>query len=220
MRDYFIPTLSKDMSWRSIHAIVFQVFSLLIFLSVLIGCNGDTGPSEPEATAQDKVDQGWELFEDADYIPALAAFQSAIDMDATLADAFNGAGWSAGKIPGCLEDAANFFERSQIDNEIPIDALGGWLFVNYQLGEWENVILQAETLMQDQSGWRFYHEQTVDFLDVRLVVAMSYFNLGNFDLSLEIIVLYLNESFEVDVSTQAGRRELNEEIERLRGIYG
>ncbi len=207
-----------------IHGALATLLSICLVL-VVMGCGKDDGVTGPEMTTMDLVYEGWDLFEDAEYAAAIEYFERALQATADLTDdqrmyAYSGAGWTCGKLPGRLEDARDYFERSVIDSMILYDALAGWLFVDYQLGDWNMALLKAEVLMEDIPTWRFYHEETLDYNDIRLLMAASHFNLGNFSESLQVVVEHLNSWFEADVSTQQGRRELSEEIERLREVYG
>ncbi|MCF7811191.1 hypothetical protein K9N50_09420 [bacterium] len=213
-----------DRNGRFVFSCMFGII-LILFLTVFTGCEKDESVSAPEITSPDLINQGWDLFEDSEYQLAVDTFLEAIELNVELNNdfkryAYSGAGWSCGKIPGRLNDAEEYFESSIIDSIILLDALGGWIFVEYQLGEWETAISMSEALLETQPAWRFYHEKTLDFMDIRLTMALSYYNLGEYDLSLETIILHFNSSFEADISTPAGRRELLEELERLSEVHG
>ena len=192
----------------------------LVFLLAMVGCGDEDGPSGPIANVQDVVSEGWDYFIEAEYQNAFDTFTRAIEMDRHHSDAHNGAGWSSGKIPGMLEQASDYFARSYSLDTTRYDALGGWSFVVYQLGEWEATIAKADSLLRRRPVWQFLHESNIDFHDVWLIVASSNCHLGHFERALEIIKDYLNSSFDADSSTPAGRREILDEIERLGRIYG
>ena len=197
-----------------------SVIALGIVL-ITIGCDKKEGPSEAKVTADDLVQQGWINFEYLDYIASLKDFEDAINLDDRHSDAYNGAGWSAAKIPRKMNEAGDYFATSLSLDTTRYDALGGWVFVVYQQGDsagWEAAIRKGDSLLYHRQVWQFHHEKSIDFNDIRLVMANSYLNLGEFEQSLEIVQL-LNSSFEADVTTPIGRRELREEIERLRKIY-
>ena len=210
--------LKQPKSTQSVYTITAQ-FLIVLLIFVLSGCGGDDGPSGPEPTADYLTEQGWDSFEQFDYQSALEDFKSALGKNPEHAGANNGAGWSAGKLPGHLDEAPDYFAKClQIDTTI-YDALGGWTFVVFQTGDFEAVIGKADSLLHRRPVWQFHHEQTLDHFDIRLVMAVSYFSIGEFEASYET-VRFLNRSFETDISTPAGRRELFEEIERLRLVYG
>lgn len=197
--------------------ILLSVIALGMVL-ITIGCDKTEGPSEAKVTADDLVQQGWSNFENLDYTASLNDFEAAIDLDDCHSDAHNGAGWSAGKIHGKLKRACDYFAISFSLDTTRYDALGGWVFAVYQQGDWEAAIRKGDSLLYRRQVWQFHHEQTIDFNDIRLVMAVSYFNLGEFEQSLRNVQM-LNSSFEADMNTPIGRRELRDEIERLRKIY-
>ena len=195
---------------------------LLIFCLALwtMGCGEDEVPTGPDVTSQELVDQGWEFFEDVKYDEALETFVTAIETEPILSDAYNGAGWSAGKLTGRLDEAASYFSNSYSMDPNRIDALGGWTFVVYQSGDWDATIEKADMLLVRRSGWRFLHMQSIDYYDVWLITASAHCKLGRWGTGLEIIIQHLNSDFEADTTSQIGHREILEEIERLSKVYG
>ncbi|NQT34468.1 tetratricopeptide repeat protein [bacterium] len=213
-----ISLLKQCRSTLTVYTIL--AFFLIAFLAfTLNGCDGEDGPSGPELTSDDLTELGWDSFEQSDYRSALDNFKAALGKNRDHADANNGAGWSAGKLHGHLSEAPTYFAKClQIDATL-YDALGGWTFVVFQTGDYEAAINKADSLLRRHPIWQFHHEQTLDHFDIRLVLAVSYFRVDEFEASYET-VRFLNRNFETDISTPAGRRELLEEIERLRLIYG
>jgi len=225
VRENSVLSFFKEINMQKSLLSLFFSFMLLLFLTVFTGCDKDESPTTPETTSPDLIYQGWDLFEGLEYQLALDTFLEAIELDVELTDdvkmdAYNGAGWSCGKLLGRLDDAKEYFELSEINGSILLDALGGKIFVEYLSGKWETAILLSDSLLVIRPSWHFFHENTLDFHDIRLIIARSYFNLGNFDSSLETVNLYFNSSFETDISTPLGRRALLEELERLSEIYG
>jgi len=195
------------------------ISALLVGAVLLNGCKKDDGPSVAVLTPTEQVALGWEYFVGGDYTGSLSEFTLALGRDATLSDAMNGIGWSIGRIPGRLSEAPQWFARALARDTTRYDALGGWAFAAYQLGDWQSAIHKSDSLLHRRPGWRFLHESTVDQNDIILMQAAAYYNLGDFATSL-VSVTSLNAAFEADVSTPAGRRELFDEIERLRRVYG
>ncbi|MBM3329952.1 MAG: hypothetical protein FJY67_10880 [Calditrichaeota bacterium] len=187
---------------------------------LIIGCakdddsNGSGGRTAAEALAA-----GWDAFETGDYATAHSNFTEATGLDSRLSDAYNGLGWSSGRMPGRLSEAGTHFGRSLGLDTTRYDALGGWAFAVYQSGDYAAAIAKADSLLRRRPGWRFLHQQTIDFRDVKLMMAAAWYQTGNYSASYAV-VQELNPAFEADVRTPSGRRELMEEIERLRRIYG
>jgi|GEM_PF-816334 len=208
---------------RKLYKIKNIVIALPLFFGIVACDNNDDTTVNAELTVEEIVDQGWEYFSDNDYSMALEVFETAIWRGGNIADAYNGAGWSAGKIVelenGLDRSAANFSHSLSMDTTM-YDAIGGWAFIAFQQGDWTSAIEKADSLLNRRPGWRFLHESTVDFQDLRLMKAKSYFNKLDFESSYKLITDFLNPSFETDISTEEGRMELQQEIERLRLIYG
>ena len=196
------------------------IFGLALGFASLTGCS--TNDSNPTAvlTPSEQVDEAWGLFQDGDYNGALAEFTAALGRDGTLSDAQNGIGWTLGRMPGRLAEAPVWFSRAITSDTTRYDALGGWAFAIYQTGDFQGALDKSEALLGRRPGWRFLHEQTLDQFDIRLMQASSYYNLGDYTSSYRTVVDHLNPSFEADLTTPAGRRELLDEIERLRRVYG
>lgn len=193
----------------------------LSLVILLAGCSkDDDGSTGPIAGSDDVIERGWHAFERGEWYQALSEFRTAISIDDNAGDAWNGAGWSAGRIPGMMEDAEVYFAGARQRDIFRYDALGGWVFVAYQLERWEAVIDSAVILLNRRPGWRFLHQSSINFYDVRLLMAATYYNLMDYESSYHIIRDYLNDAFETDPSTPAGQRELLDEIERLRLVYG
>jgi len=211
-----MPTKVK---WGGLRLLVLAASVLSV--TVFSGCSSDDDSSgTPVLTPAEQVEQGWTFFETGEYAKALAEFKAALAKDGTLADAQNGIGWTLGRIPDSLSHAPQWFDRSLRQDTTRYDALGGWAFAVYQLGEWQTAIDKSDYLLRRRPGWRFLHEPTLDETDIRLMQAGANYYLGNYSASLDLVVAHLNSAFEADVSTPTGRRELLDEIERLRRVYG
>ena len=195
------------------------VLALTAALSVA-GCGGDEDGTTGGLTAEELTTRGWTSFEDGDYYTALADFQAALERDGQYSDAWNGAGWSAGRIPGQLTEAVSDFSTCFALDTTRYDALAGWTFASYQNDEFNGTLNKADFLLVRRPGWRFLHEPTLDFNDVRLLMAKSHFNLGDYTACFNAVVTWFNPTFEADITTPAGRVELLKELERLGQIYG
>lgn len=199
---------------------------VLLMLITVAGCKkNDNDANSTELTTTELLERGWDNFEQSDFETALEDFQTVTIRDASLVDAWNGAGWSSGQITGGLSDALVYFNKALELNEIKYDALGGLAFAIYQDSQFDQVKMQtaidkANLLLSAKPLWRFLHKQTLDFMDVKLMLAAAHYGLNEYDQSFTIVKENFNTSFEADLSTPAGRRELLEEIERLRLIYG
>ena len=192
----------------------------LMLIVSLGGCSKDDDGAGSQLSTLALIERGWDSFENMDYTAALNDFQEVMLQDQNLSDAWNGAGWSAGRLNGRLGESAEYFAGCLQRDTTRYDALGGWAFVAYQSADYNGALQKADSLLHRRSGWRFLHQPSIDFHDVQLMMAAAYYNIEDYASSLNVVVLYLNPSFEADINTTAGRRELLDEIERLRQIYG
>lgn len=214
-------SISRRRETRMILNRLLSVSLAVLFVVTVVGCGkDDNGDAGIQLSAQELIERGWDNFENMEYPAALRDFKSAIDQHTILFDAWNGAGWSAGKQNAMLDDANEYFAGCLLRDTTRYDALGGWAFVVYQSGDWNGALNKADSLLHRRPLWRFLHQSDIDFHDLRLMMAAAYYNIGDFATSLNVITTYFNQSFEADIETPGGRRELLEEIERLRQIYG
>lgn len=197
-----------------------SVFMATIFIFGIAGCSDDDDEVTETLTTPEYISMGWQQFEATDYFNGLTSFKFAFGSAAENNDAYSGAGWCAGRGAGTMNEAAGYFSTAWSGNAANYDALGGWIFVEYQLGNYQEAIDKSLSLLNSKPGWRFLHETSIDFLDIRLTMAASHYYLGQFTESLDLVTTYLNPTFEADVSNRNGQRELLNELERLRGIYG
>jgi len=200
------------------------LLSLLLLPSLLLvtGCDktDDTDPTSPVIGAQDHIYQGWDAFEEQRWNDALGSFQAAMSNNGNLADAWNGAGWAEGQLPGKLTSAGSRFATCLQKDTTRYDALAGWAFVEYQQNRWQSAINKTDSLLYRRPRWKFLHQQDLDFYDLHLMKAKSHYLLGQYSSSLKVITDLMNPEFSADVSTSYGRQLLSDEIERLERIYG
>lgn len=183
------------------------------------GC-GKEKSTAPTTPPTDLITQGWEEFERGSYQSAYDLFRRAVNADPNLSDAYNGLGWSAGHIEGKIGEAREHFSRAFSLDSLHYDALGGWTFALYQTEEYSSAIERGGQLLNRKPRWRFLHNPTLDFNDIRLIQAFSWVHLGNFEEAYRVVRNYLNPDFDTDISSPSGKRELLDELERLRSIYG
>ncbi len=211
MKNMIISNLSKA-----------RYFAILILFTIsVVACEKDNNTvASDELTVAEIIDRGWEYYSTNNYTDALEEFESAISRGGDIADAYNGIGWSRGHMTDGLKLAATSFSQCLEMDTTMYDALGGWAFITFEQGNWESAIEKSDSLLHRRPGWRFLHESTTNFQDIRLMMAQANFYILDFEASYSIITDYLNPDFETDITTEEGRMELQQEIERLRLIYG
>jgi len=188
----------------------------LLILLLTINCELQNGTTPIDKDVEELVTEGWYQFKAGNYYFALEKFRDAIAKDNNYAEAYNGAGWSSARLTN-LSDAVAYFTQSIAKNSSLIEAHAGLAFVYNAQKEYQSAINSANKALSLTSNWLFAYDETIDYQDLYLILAASYFALGNFNQSLAQ-VKKINSSFNADIATYEGKSSLAEEIERLRGI--
>ena len=182
------------------------------------------------ATAEDMAEYGWVLFETQEYLTSNAWFLDAINEDKDWKDGYNGLGWTYAKLMVLDSSIAHFttgLEKTQYQwNPVDVQSeiLAGLTFANHALGK-DAKTIQYGTAFLDSTvkpltqGWAFTHDSLLNYLDVRITLAASYYALGKFDstiLQVTVILDSLNSSeLVITDTTLAGRKEMAKQIMTL-----
>jgi tetratricopeptide (TPR) repeat protein len=186
-------------------------------LAMAMGCGGDGGTG-PSATAESRTNEGWALFEAGDYTGAVGKFNSAISIDDTYADAYNGLGWSYAKLDSLARAITNFDEC--IVNGMSGDPHAGRAPAYRDLSppQFGNAVSTASSALSLDRRYVFDHDTTFDWRDLHLIMAQSHFGLGQYDLANAEV-----DSLGGQVQNPASStfvEDLADEIERLETLYG
>ena len=182
------------------------------------------------ATAEDMAEYGWELFETKEYLPSNAWFLDAVSEDSDWKDGYNGLGWTYAKLM-VLDSSISHFtiglaKKQHQWNPIDVQSeiLAGLTFANHALGKDAKVIQYGRTFLDSTvkpltAGWMFTHDSLLNYLDVRITLAASYFAVGKFDstiLQVTVILDSLNSSeLPITDTTLVGRKEMAKQIMTL-----
>ena len=182
------------------------------------------------ATAEDMAEYGWELFETKEYLPSNAWFLDAVSKDSDWKDGYNGLGWTYAKLM-VLDSSISHFtiglaKKQHQWNPIDVQSeiLAGLTFANHALGKDAKVIQYGRTFLDSTvkpltAGWMFTHDSLLNYLDVRITLAASYFAVGKFDstiLQVTVILDSLNSSeLPITDTTLVGRKEMAKQIMTL-----
>ncbi len=189
----------------------------IIVISLLkLGCS-PSEPSQPD-TAQQLIDKGWVQYSAANYQGAHDFFNQSMTLDANIADAYNGSGWSGAKLND-LDGAVSDFNTGLLLDTANTEIRAGLAFVynakkSYILSD----SLALQVLGRD-SSWVFSRSTGISAADLHLLLAENYFAEGMYELSRDQVHI-LTPAFpsNYDVTTVDGRTGLAVEIERLRAI--
>ena len=173
------------------------------------------------ATAEDMAEYGWELFETKEYLPSNAWFLDAVSEDSDWKDGYNGLGWTYAKLM-VIDSSISHFTTGLTKKQSEI--LAGLTFANHALGKDAKVIQYGRAFLDSTvkpltAGWMFTHDSLLNYLDVRITLAASYFAVGKFDstiLQVTVILDSLNSSeLPITDTTLVGRKEMAKQIMTL-----
>ena len=200
-------------------------FYLVICLLTIDACRKNYN-----ATAEDMTQYGWVLYKSKDYLNSNSWFQDGIEKDSEWKDAYNGLGWSYAKLMVLDSSISNFIlglDKAEDEwNIIDIQAelLAGLTFAYSAQGN-DGKALQYGSAFLDSTvkplapGWVFTHDSLLNYLDVRIVLASSYFAKGKFDstiLQVSVILDSLGSSvLPVTDKSLDGRKRMAAQIASL-----
>jgi tetratricopeptide (TPR) repeat protein len=189
------------------------VAALISSLFLLYGC-GDNGGGGGQ-TAEELVNQGWAKFDAGDNTGASADFKAALGLNAEVEGAYLGLGWAELRQShaGMAEKAfLNYLSKVSDSN----DAKAGLALAYHAQDKFEDAIDMAEAVLDADQDWSLSpHAPEINYLDLALVLAESYYSIGEFSQSLLVVQQYFDISFDPDVTTDTGRDQLAAKLESL-----
>ena len=218
--------------------------TLLFFVSLGIlfidGCRKNFS-----ATAEHKASYGWEMYELKDYLKSREWFFNSVETDKKWKDAYNGLGWSYAKL---LEmdslDTENIgsirtFHRGLLQPKDPwnstdvhLEILAGLTFAYHAKGndkeavKFGNALIDSTLIGLNPSrwhSWAFSHDSTLNYLDLRITMASSYFALAEFDstqVHLKVVLDSLGSSTKLisDYKSLLGRQLVAQQLDSLQKV--
>ncbi|MBT3316482.1 tetratricopeptide repeat protein [bacterium] len=190
--------------------IVKRLALLLLLLLFVAGCGDDESTTSPTTN---HLSQGWSLYESGDYAEAITSFVAALESDPANTSAFNGLGWTWTKI-GNMELGRDEFQRAIDNGMTTADPYAGIAFASMDIApaDFNGAISSALAALEITSDWSFSHKTSIDWRDIRLVLAQSYFAIHNYDLANEQVVA-------LGGTAQVSEADLMQEITRLNDLY-
>ncbi|NQV30018.1 MAG: tetratricopeptide repeat protein [Candidatus Marinimicrobia bacterium] len=188
----------------------------LILLTILTSCREKIDPE-----VDDFVEYGWTLYDARDFRGALAQFQAGLALDPQYIDGYNGAGWCYVEF-NSPDTAITYFSQGLdliiVDSsQVRFEMLAGIALSYHVTGDYPRAISRGEELIEFRPVFEFVHNWRIDYEEIIIMLASSYFARGDFPASLEWVQV-LDEEFTVDVTTNTGRADLIKKIETLQNI--
>ena len=218
--------------------------TLLFFVSIGIlfidGCRKNFS-----ATAEHKASYGWEMYELKDYLKSREWFFNSVETDKKWKDGYNGLGWSYAKL---LEmdslDTENIgsirtFHRGLLQptdpwnsTDVHLEILAGLTFAYHAKGndkeavKFGNALIDSTLIGLNPSrwhSWAFSHDSTLNYLDLRITMASSYFALAEFDstqVHLKVVLDSLGSSTKLisDYKSLLGRQLVAQQLDSLQKV--
>jgi tetratricopeptide (TPR) repeat protein len=157
----------------------------MIWLPTSCGNNGGTqGPPVPDRDeAIVLTNEGWAYFESGTYDSAKTRFEEAITADPSYADAHNGLGWSElflGLPPSNepIDGAIAAFQDAITNGIYAADPQVGLAIAYQSEGDDSSAVQYAQDALDLEPTYSFRHRNSINYLDIHLVLAQSYFGLG------------------------------------------
>ncbi len=191
------------------------VLGALTCALLFASCSSNSGGPSTK-TPQQLINEGWQAYAAKNYASALASFTQALQQNASLPDAHNGAGWSNGKLNNMADAGAQFNAGLALDTS-NLQIKAGLAFVLNAQKNYSSSIGRAGEVLQADSNWVFGRDLSVTATDLHLLLAEDYFAMADFASSLAE-VQKLEPGFIVNVGSVIGRLALADEIERLRSL--
>jgi tetratricopeptide (TPR) repeat protein len=153
------------------------------------GCGGGTGEGGTFGSAETLTFEGWDDYrKGSDNEKAQDLFNNALNLDPTHSEALNGLGWldfrGAAQADGqeqtqLLEAAKTNFQKATASDPDNVDAWVGLAGVELAKGNWPQAASSALAALNLDSRYFSAHDN-IDYRDVHLILAESYFFLGWF----------------------------------------
>ncbi|MCB0280221.1 MAG: hypothetical protein KDD94_11985 [Calditrichaeota bacterium] len=181
---------------------------IYLTLLIMISC-----ASQTEDQALTKLDQAWQQFELRHYSAAIDLFKQVITESKNL-EASVGLGYSYMFLSDYFNSTL-ILTQAYSDYGNKADLLAALVLVlNAEGQDLTTSNLFADELLIVDPQWKFGHQLNLTVNDIYLVQAQNYYLLGDFVKSIEMIQL-LDSTFNADISTEAGKLELGEQIDNM-----
>lgn len=204
-------------------------------LLAFAGCGGGTGTGGTFGSAETLAFEGWESYKDAGFEEAEELFNSALSLDPTFSEAYNGLGWLQFKQASLEKDsekrsrlmaaARENFTRAVASDPDNADAWAGQAGLELALNNWLEASSSALKTLQSDADYFSPHDN-IDWRDIRLLWALALFRQEKFSSSspsdqdsavnqIEFVSKGFRQEYIDDELTEA---DIIRKIEELQGL--
>lgn len=167
--------------WKSVTPVMVTVLGLF-FAAVVGGCGSKGNGAEPEPpTASQRVAEGWAAFERSDLEAARSSFSEAKVLDPSLGAASHGLAWVDLR-EGALAAAQTSLDRAAALGfaEVDLDAARALVARDLTPVDWARARTAADAVLARTVLYRFSHDLSLDWRDLRLLIAHASFALQDY----------------------------------------
>jgi tetratricopeptide (TPR) repeat protein len=192
-------------------------FIICITLLFLVSCNNDpTDNGSGKSEYATLIDNAWLFFETGDFTGAESTFMKAKNLDLTKHQAYNGLAWSQIYLDKFSDALTNANQAILITDTIA-DYYAARAIIYKQSKE----VNGHETLstndvlstLQYDFNWSFSHKTTLTANTLRIIQVQNHFSIENYSECVQIIKLYLDQSYNQVIDSDQDIIDLAEKIE-------
>ena len=161
--------------------ITFYIVSAGIIAScflIQVGCSSDSETDTPSAV--NYTESGWRSYKAGEYAQALLSFERALNFDETLADAYNGVGWSHLSLslnPTLAQEAFQNAVQLDASNADAWVGLANVLYLrNKDITDFRAAIRAVDNALQGDAQYLFRHDYR-SIADLYALKASCYYYL-------------------------------------------
>ncbi|CUS79902.1 Abnormal spindle-like microcephaly-assoc'd, ASPM-SPD-2-Hydin [Candidatus Kryptonium thompsonii] len=180
----FTPT--SDGAFSGALSITHNATNLSSPLTVQLLGNGDATINQIISLIQ----SGWQSFSNKNYDDAFTKFDQAVSLsransryDSLQAEAECGRGWSRAykrEFSLARNDLLNSLAHQSVSQSVSLNSKAGIALVHHALNEFSSAIQRALEVLNANPNYVFAYDNRVYYKRLRLVLAQSYYTLGDF----------------------------------------
>ena len=198
-----------------------KIYIILVVCLIFTACSKNPAKSKiSDLSNKELYKRGWEYYLTNDYANSVKYFNVLSNRPEFYLEGYQGLAWNYLKLNQPLNAKLyfnRFFDQDSLDLVLPsdstyLDAKVGLAFSHQILGEHQSVISNTSSI---NAGWVFSHDSGLNYEDVVLCRAVSYYQLKQYSEAL-LMVKILDADFEADISFLEGRIALAQKIEELK----
>lgn len=164
------------------------------------------------------IQSGWQSFSNKNYNDAFNKFDQAISLaransryDSLQAEAECGRGWARAynrDFSLAKNDLLASLAHQSVTQRVSLNSKAGLAFVHHALNEYASAIQRAIEVLNVNQNYVFNYDQRVNYKRLRLVLAQSYYSLGDFQ----------NAAKQLDIIDPAGAPHSTDPVVLLKQI--